>query len=55
VCNGYSAAGLPTSLQIAGRPFEDHRVLQAGHAFEKATAYRSVRPVLETVLANAAN
>jgi aspartyl-tRNA(Asn)/glutamyl-tRNA(Gln) amidotransferase subunit A len=55
VCNGYSAAGLPTSLQIAGRPFEDHLVLKAGDAFEKATAYRSVRPSLEAALANAAN
>jgi aspartyl-tRNA(Asn)/glutamyl-tRNA(Gln) amidotransferase subunit A len=55
VCNGYSTAGLPTSLQIAGRPFEDHLVLKAGNAFEKATAYRSVRPSLDTALANAAN
>src|SRR5262249_55788676 len=23
ICNGYSASGLPLSLQIVGRPFED--------------------------------
>jgi Asp-tRNA(Asn)/Glu-tRNA(Gln) amidotransferase A subunit family amidase len=35
-------------MQIAGRPFQDHVVLGAGHAFEKATSYRSVRPTLAT-------
>ena len=44
LCNGFTAAGLPISLQIAGRPFRDHIVLKAGDAFEKATSYRSVRP-----------
>lgn len=46
ICNGFSAAGLPVSLQIAGRPFEDHLVLKAGDAFEKATSFRTVRPNL---------
>ena len=46
VCNGFSASGLPLSLQIAGRPFEDHIVLKAGDAFEKATAFRGKRPNL---------
>ncbi len=46
LCNGFSRAGLPTSLQIAGRPFQDHIVLQAGDAFEKATAFRTTRPAL---------
>jgi aspartyl-tRNA(Asn)/glutamyl-tRNA(Gln) amidotransferase subunit A len=46
LCNGFSTTGLPTSLQIAGRPFEDHLVLKVGDAFEKATSYRSVRPSL---------
>ena len=32
VCAGYSSAGLPLSLQIAGRPFDDARVLRVGHA-----------------------
>lgn len=46
LCNGFSSAGLPTSLQITGRPFEDHIVLKAGNAFEKATAFRTTRPTL---------
>lgn len=44
--NGFSASGLPISLQIAGRPFEDHLVLKAGDAFEKATHFQSIRPAL---------
>ena len=54
VCNGFTGAGLPISLQIGGRPFEDHLVLKAGDAFEKATNYRSIRPSL-TVARAAAN
>ena len=46
ICNGLSASGLPISLQIAGRPFEDALVLKAGDAFEKATSYRAIRPTL---------
>ncbi len=44
VCNGFSANGLPLSLQIAGRHFEDDLVLRVGHAYEKATAFRARRP-----------
>ena len=46
VCAGYNAAGLPLSLQIAGRPFEDANVLRVGHAYERATPWRDRRPVL---------
>ena len=46
VCAGYNAAGLPLSLQIAGRPFEDANVLRVGHAYERATPWRERRPVL---------
>jgi aspartyl-tRNA(Asn)/glutamyl-tRNA(Gln) amidotransferase subunit A len=49
ICNGYTAGGLPISLQIAGRPFQDHIVLQAGDAFEKATSFRSRRPPLSSI------
>lgn len=59
ICNGFSGEGLPISLQIAGRPFEDHLVLKAGDAFEKATLYRGIRPSLSAAasapLAAAAN
>jgi aspartyl-tRNA(Asn)/glutamyl-tRNA(Gln) amidotransferase subunit A len=46
ICNGLSTAGLPISLQIAARPFEDALALKAGDAFEKATSCRSIRPTL---------
>lgn len=46
LCNGFSADGLPLSLQIVGRPFEDALVLAAGHAYEKATPWRERRPSL---------
>ena len=55
ICNGFNSAGLPISLQIGGRPFEDHIVLKAGHAYEKATSFRSIRPSLTPDLAAAAN
>lgn len=55
VCNGFNSAGLPISLQIAGRPFEDHIVLKAGDAYEKTTAFRKIRPTLTATLAAAAN
>ena len=46
LCNGYSASGLPLSLQIVGRPFEDATVLRAGHAYERATPWKERRPAL---------
>jgi aspartyl-tRNA(Asn)/glutamyl-tRNA(Gln) amidotransferase subunit A len=46
VCCGFSADGLPFSLQIAGRLFDDATVLRVGDAYEKATPWREKRPVL---------
>lgn len=43
---GFTDAGLPLGMQIAGRPFEDALVLQAGHQYEKATSWSSRRPPL---------
>ena len=43
---GFTADGLPLSLQIVGRPFDDATVLRAGHAFEKETGYWTARPNL---------
>jgi aspartyl-tRNA(Asn)/glutamyl-tRNA(Gln) amidotransferase subunit A len=43
---GFGREGLPLSLQIAGRPFDDARVLRAGHAFERATGLYRRRPAL---------
>ncbi len=44
ICNGFSLKGLPLSLQIGGRPFEDALVLQVGDALEKALGTRTRRP-----------
>ena len=41
---GFSSEGLPLSLQIAGRPFEETTVLRAGHAYEQATEWHTKRP-----------
>jgi aspartyl-tRNA(Asn)/glutamyl-tRNA(Gln) amidotransferase subunit A len=41
---GFSAAGLPLSLQLSGRPFEEATVLRAGHAYEQATDWHTRRP-----------
>jgi aspartyl-tRNA(Asn)/glutamyl-tRNA(Gln) amidotransferase subunit A len=46
VCNGYSEQGLPLSMQIVGRPFDETTVFRAGHAYERVTQWRSRRPVL---------
>ena len=41
---GFSDDGLPLSLQIAGRPFDEATVLRAGHAYEQATNWHTRRP-----------
>lgn len=46
ICTGYNEAGLPLSMQIVGRPFDDATVLRAGDAYERATAWRDRRPAL---------
>ena len=46
VCSGFAPNGLPHSLQIVGRLFEDAAVLRAGHAYENATPWRERRPEL---------
>ena len=54
VCNGFSSSGLPLSLQIVGRPFEDNIVLRAGDAVERAMGTRTKRPAVTSSLAAAA-
>jgi aspartyl-tRNA(Asn)/glutamyl-tRNA(Gln) amidotransferase subunit A len=46
ICSGFAETGLPFSLQIVGRLFDDATVLRAGDAYEKATPWRDKRPVL---------
>jgi aspartyl-tRNA(Asn)/glutamyl-tRNA(Gln) amidotransferase subunit A len=42
--DGFSSAGLPISLQLTGRPFDEATVLRAGHAYEQATDWHRRRP-----------
>lgn len=46
VCNGFSKAGMPLSLQLVGKPFDDRLVLSVGSAYEQITPWRAKRPVL---------
>jgi aspartyl-tRNA(Asn)/glutamyl-tRNA(Gln) amidotransferase subunit A len=43
---GFTSAGLPLSLQLTGRPFEEGMVLRVGHAYEQATPWHTRRPPL---------
>ena len=43
-CIGFTPDGLPLSMQIAGRPFDEATVLRAAHAYETATPWRARRP-----------
>jgi aspartyl-tRNA(Asn)/glutamyl-tRNA(Gln) amidotransferase subunit A len=40
---GFTRAGLPVGLQLAGRPFDEVTVLRAGHAYEQATGWHERR------------
>jgi aspartyl-tRNA(Asn)/glutamyl-tRNA(Gln) amidotransferase subunit A len=46
-CIGFSESGLPLSMQIVGRPFDDATVLRVAHAYEQATPWRGRRPQLD--------
>jgi aspartyl-tRNA(Asn)/glutamyl-tRNA(Gln) amidotransferase subunit A len=42
--SGFTTSGLPVSLQLAGRPFDEATVLRAGYAYEQATEWHTRRP-----------
>ena len=44
---GFSAAGLPIGLQLAGRRFDEAAVLRVGHAYERSTDWHRRRPPLD--------
>lgn len=54
-CMGYSKSGLPLSLQIVGRPFDEATVLRAADAYERATPWRQRRPHLQAGAPKATN
>jgi len=41
---GFSKAGLPIGLQIAGKPFDEATVLKVGHAYESNTPWKDRHP-----------
>lgn len=43
---GFTKAGLPVSLQIAAKPFEEAMVFRVAHAFERATPWHNRHPEL---------
>jgi aspartyl-tRNA(Asn)/glutamyl-tRNA(Gln) amidotransferase subunit A len=50
-CIGYTPDGLPLSMQVVGRPFDDATVLRVAHAYETATPWRTRRPSLDPSVA----
>src|SRR5947207_6101318 len=46
-CIGFSSNGLPLSMQVGGRPFDDATVMRVTHAYELATPWRKRRPQLD--------
>jgi aspartyl-tRNA(Asn)/glutamyl-tRNA(Gln) amidotransferase subunit A len=54
VCAGFGAGGLPVSIQLAGKPFDEATLLRAAHAFKQATQWRQHRPPMATTKAGAA-
>ena len=49
-CVGFTNAGLPYSIQVIGRPFEENLVLCFANAYERETQWHLLRPkALETI------
>jgi aspartyl-tRNA(Asn)/glutamyl-tRNA(Gln) amidotransferase subunit A len=44
ICHGFGPHGLPLSMQIAAKPFDEAMVLRIAQAFEVATPWRARRP-----------
>jgi aspartyl-tRNA(Asn)/glutamyl-tRNA(Gln) amidotransferase subunit A len=44
---GFSSAGLPIGLQIAGRAFEESTILRFAHAYEQSTDWHLAEPTLD--------
>lgn len=49
-CAGFGMNGLPMSIQLVGRPFEDARLLGIAHAYERATGWYQRRPRVEGMI-----
>lgn len=46
VCSGFGVGGLPVSVQVAAKPFQEALLFRAAHAFEQAAGLRAKRPAV---------
>jgi aspartyl-tRNA(Asn)/glutamyl-tRNA(Gln) amidotransferase subunit A len=46
-CIGFTPEGLPLSMQIVGKPFDEATVLRVADAYERATSWRARRPRID--------
>ncbi len=46
VPTGFSASGLPLSMQMVGKPFSEALIYQVAHAYEQATEWVTMHPAL---------
>jgi len=44
ICCGFTSDGLPIGIQIAGRPFEEGKILNLAYAYEQANEWRNRKP-----------
>jgi aspartyl-tRNA(Asn)/glutamyl-tRNA(Gln) amidotransferase subunit A len=50
---GFSSRGLPLSIMLSGRPFDEATVLRIGHAYQGATDWHTRRPNLDQGMSGA--
>jgi Asp-tRNA(Asn)/Glu-tRNA(Gln) amidotransferase A subunit family amidase len=43
---GFTSGGLPLSMQVVGRPFEENAVFGVGHAYQQRTDWHERRPAI---------
>jgi aspartyl-tRNA(Asn)/glutamyl-tRNA(Gln) amidotransferase subunit A len=46
VCSGFGEGGLPVSIQVIAKPFQEATLFRAAHAFEQAAGFRAKRPMV---------
>ena len=46
VCSGFGQGGLPVSIQLVAKPFQEPLLFRAAHAYETATPWRRQRPAM---------
>ncbi len=46
VCAGFGEGGLPVSLQLVAKPWQEPALFAAAHAYEQATEWRKRRPAM---------